>query len=212
LTPPPTTSPGERHRRVARAYDEIAAAYAGASFEMRTDDTYYRRFVDDVLVRLPAGGLVLDLGCGAGLVARELARRVRVVGVDLSPEQLRLARSRVPTASLVLADMTALELRDASLDAVATFWSVIHVDRRLHAPLFARIRRWLRPGGRLFGTFGSADNPDERDDDFFGTTMTWSHFDAETNRRLLRDAGFALEVADVIEDMDERHLWVLATA
>jgi hypothetical protein len=42
--------------------------------------------------------------------------------------------------------------------------------------------------------------------------MAWSHFDAETNRRLLRDAGFEIEQADEIWDEGERPLWVIATA
>jgi SAM-dependent methyltransferase len=106
--------------------------------------------------------------------------------------------------------MADLEIRDRSLEAVAAFWSIIHVRRELHAELFDRIRRWLRPGGMLFGTLGSGDNPHE-EDDFYGAPMYWSHFDAETNRRLLADAGFSIEQADVVEDMDESHLWVIAT-
>jgi SAM-dependent methyltransferase len=154
---------------------------------------------------------VLDLGCGAGIVAAELATRSRLVGVDLSIEQLRLARRRAPNALFVQADMTRFEVRDRSLDAVAAFWTIIHVRRELPAELFARIRRWLRPGGLLFGTLGSGDNPHE-EHDFFDAPMYWSHFDAETNRRLLADAGFGIELADVVEDMDESHLWVIATA
>jgi hypothetical protein len=42
--------------------------------------------------------------------------------------------------------------------------------------------------------------------------MRWSHFDAETNRRLLVEAGFTLERADVVQEVDEHHLWVVAVA
>jgi ubiquinone/menaquinone biosynthesis C-methylase UbiE len=203
----------DAHRVVAAGFDAIASAYDEASLEFRTPDSFYRRFVDGCVGRLPAGGgTVLDLGCGAGIVAEDLATRAHVIGVDLSSEQLRLARERVPSAALVLADASRFELREATLDAVAAFWSIIHVRRERHAELFARIRSWLRPGGLFFGTLGSGDNPDERDEDFFGAPMTWSHFDADTNRRLLVEAGFELEFADVVEDMDERHLWVIARA
>ena len=199
------------HRVVAEGYDAIAGAYADALLEVRTPDSYYRGFVDRCVALVPGGGRVLDIGCGAGIVAEDLAIRARVIGIDLSREQLRLARERVPSASFVLADVSRFELRDGCLDAVAAFWSIIHVRRELHAELFTRIRAWLQPCGILFGTLGNGDNPDERHD-FFGSPMTWSHFDADTNRRLLREAGFALEFADVVEDMDERHLWVIARA
>jgi len=196
---------------VRSGYDRIAERYAAAASAGRTETTYYRSFLERCLDRLPDGALVLDLGCGAGIVAAELARRSRLVGVDLSIEQLRLARRRVPNALLVQADMTRLEIRDGSLDAVAAFWSIIHVRRDLQTELFGRILRWLRPGGMLFGTLGSGDNPHE-EHEFYGAPMYWSHFDAETNRHMLADAGFGIEQADVIDDMDESHLWVIATA
>jgi cyclopropane fatty-acyl-phospholipid synthase-like methyltransferase len=202
----------EAHRVVAQGYDAIASAYADASLEARTPGSYYRGFVDACVARVPPGGPVLDLGCGAGILAADLAARARVVGVDLSREQLRLARERVPSASLVLADISRFEVRERSLAAVAAFWSIIHVRRERHAALFARIRTWLRPGGFLFGTLGTGDNPDERDENFFGAPMTWSHFDMDTNLRLLVDAGFELESAEAVEDMDEEHLWVVARA
>jgi ubiquinone/menaquinone biosynthesis C-methylase UbiE len=200
----------EEHRLVRSGYDRIAERYSVAALEGRTEATYYRSFLERCIDRLPDGARVLDLGCGAGIVAAELASRARLVGVDLSIEQLRLARRRVPNALFVQADMTRFEVRDRSLDAVAAFWSIIHVRRELHAELFGRIRRWVRPGGVLFGTLGSGDNPHE-EDDFYGVPMYWSHFDAETNRRLLADAGFGIEQADVVEDMGESHLWVVAT-
>src|SRR5262249_43106923 len=44
-------------------------------------------------------GLVVDLGCGSGIWARELADSgFRVIGVDISPAMIQLARQRVPEA------------------------------------------------------------------------------------------------------------------
>ena len=202
----------DEHHPVRTGYDCIAERYAEASIAGRTEATYYRSFLDRCIDRLPDDARVLDLGCGAGIVAADLSSRARILGVDVSLAQLRLARDRVPTGLFVQADMTSVGIRDGSLDAVAAFWSIIHVHRELHAELYRRIHRWLRPGGVLFGTLGSDDNPDERQGDFFGAPMYWSHFDARTNRRLLEEAGFHVEQADIVEDMDESPLWVIATA
>ena len=166
--------------------------------------------MDRAIAGIPSGSLVLDLGCGAGLIAAELARRARVVGVDVSTAQLALARDAVPAAALVRADMVHLQFRPRSFDAVAAFWSLIHVRRELHAELLERIHGWIRPGGLFFGTLGGGDNPQEYEEDFFGAPMYWSHFDAETNRRLLRTAGFEVVLADEIEDAGEQPLWVIA--
>ncbi len=155
---------------------------------------------------------MLDLGCGAGLVAAELGAASRVVGVDRSGRQLELARARAPRAALVRADLSQVEFQAGSFDAVVAFWSLIHVRRELHAGVLSRISAWLRPGGLFAGTLGSGDNPEERSEEFLGAPMYWSHFDAETNVRLLLNAGFQIEQADEIEDAGETHLWVLATA
>lgn len=200
------------HRDVERGYDAIAARYAEVTRAGRGPGTYFRTFLDDVLSRLPERGRVLDLGCGAGLVSAELVRRARVVGLDRSAAQLALARSNAPGAILVRGDIAEVGIAPASFDAVVAFWSLIHVRRDLHARVLTAIRSWLRPGGLFAGTLGSGDNPEGREPDFFGAAMAWSHFDAETNERMLREAGFELERAEVIADEGEHPLWVLAHA
>jgi SAM-dependent methyltransferase len=148
---------------------------------------------------------------GTGSVAARIARQARVVGVDISTSQIQLARETVPTGWFVVADMTRLTFRAGSFDAIAAFYSVIHVRRDLHAELLEKIHTWLRPGGVLFGTFGSSDNPDERAE-YFGEPMYWSHFDAETTTQLVSAAGFHVVQAEVVEDQGERPLWMIGTA
>jgi hypothetical protein len=83
------------------------------------------------------------------------------------------------------------------------FWTLIHVPRVAHPSLLAMIHAWLKPGGLFAGTLGRGDNPAELVPDFYGASMYWSHFDAETNRTLLREAGFDVLEADEIEDEGE---------
>ena len=197
---------------VESGYDAIADRYADAIRAGRGPETYFRSFLTRVLDLVPDGGRVLDLGCGAGLIAAELLRRASVVAVDLSAAQLALARRNAPGARLVRADMVDLAFAHWSFDAVVAFWTLIHVPREAHASLLARIRTWLRPGGLFAGTLGRGDNPADLVPDFYGAPMYWSHFDAETNRALLRAAGFDLVQADEIQDEGETPLWVIARA
>jgi SAM-dependent methyltransferase len=204
--------PEEPRRIVESGYDAIAERYADAIRRGRGPQTFFRRFLGRVLELIPDGGRVLDLGCGAGLIAAELATRARVVAVDISAGQLELASTNAPAATFVRADMTDVAFAPRSFDAVVAFWTLIHVRRELHAGILARIHGWLRPGGFLAGTFGSGDNPAQLEERFYGAPMYWSHFDADTNRGLFRDAGFELVHADEIEDEDETPLWVIARA
>jgi SAM-dependent methyltransferase len=197
---------------VESGYDAIADRYAEAIRTGRGPETFFRSFLARLLELIPEGGTVLDLGCGAGLVTADLTTRARVVGVDLSAAQLELARRNAPAARLVRSDMVELAFAPGSFDAVVAFWTLIHVRREVHASLFERIHGWLKPGGLFAGTLGSGDNPADHVPDFHGAPMYWSHFDGDTNRGLLRDAGFDLVQADEIEDEGETPLWVIATA
>jgi SAM-dependent methyltransferase len=197
---------------VESGYDQIAQRYADAVRAGRGPETYFRSFLTRVLERIPEGGVVLDLGCGAGLITAELTTRARVVGVDISTGQLALARRNATAASLVRADMTEVAFAPGAFDAVVAFWTLIHVPRVAHPSLLARIYAWLKPGGLFAGTLGRGDNPADLVPDFYGASMYWSHFDAETNRTLLREAGFDVLEADEIEDEGETPLWVIATA
>jgi SAM-dependent methyltransferase len=204
--------PDDPREIVESGYDAIADRYAEAIRAGRGPQTYFRSFLSRVLELIPEGSTVLDLGCGAGLVTADLTTRARIVGVDISAGQLELARRNAPTARFVRADMVDLAFAPGSFDAVVAFWTLIHVPREVHASLFARVHGWLKPGGLFAGTLGSGDNPAEHVPDFYGAPMYWSHFDGDTNRGLLRDAGFDLIQADEIEDEGETPLWVIATA
>jgi ubiquinone/menaquinone biosynthesis C-methylase UbiE len=91
---------------------------------------------------------VLDVGCGNGLHLGELARRAHrgeVYGMDLSPGMLQAARSRDPSASLLVGDAQRLPFVDGSFDRVLAMHMLYHVPDRDLA--LSEIRRSLRPGG-----------------------------------------------------------------
>jgi SAM-dependent methyltransferase len=199
-------------RLVARGYDQIALRYAA----WHVAGNPAMRFVRDLDGRLRDGADVLELGCGRGVpVTRELAKRHRVTGVDISAAQIELARHHVPEASFIHADYTDLDIAAGSIDAVVAIFTFTHVPREEHAELLTRIAEWLRDGGYLLATFGTGDDPGSVDPDWLGAPMFFSSFDADTNRGLVRDAGFRVEVEDVIEQDEDEHgrvafLWVLA--
>src|SRR6266498_631895 len=60
---------------------------------------------------------------------RRFSERFDVVGVDLSEEQLQLARAEVPGATFVQADFADLDFPAESFDAVAALYSFVHVPR-----------------------------------------------------------------------------------
>jgi cyclopropane fatty-acyl-phospholipid synthase-like methyltransferase len=201
----------ERVQTVQAGYDVLAPRFGEWGEGIEGDP--WERFLEEVAARLPDNARVLDLGCGNGVKTRRLARRFEVVGVDISEEQLRLARSEVPQATFVRADFADLDLPAASFDAVTAFYSIVHVPRDEHQALFGRFWSWLKPGGLFLAALSHVGGPD-RTEEWLGVEMFFSGFDADTNRRLVRQAGFEVHADEVVwmrePEGDVAFLWVLA--
>jgi SAM-dependent methyltransferase len=200
-------------RVVAEGYDRIAERYLAWS-GLRPSPARLR-VLELADRRIPRGSDVLELGCGAGVpMTRMLAVGRRVTGVDISESQLALARENVPDATFLGAEMTAVSFATASFDAVAAFYALTHVPREELSALLSRIHRWLRPGGVFVASFGVEDDPGSIEPGWLGVDMFFSHFSARVNRRLVTEAGFAIEWADVLTEpedrFDARFLWVVA--
>lgn len=102
---------------------------------------------------LRAGDRVLDAGCGTGRALTPLRAAVGpsgvVVGADLTPAMLAAAvrAGRDRAGRLMLADVTALPFRSASLDAVFAAGLIAHLPRPEEN--LRELARVVRPGGTL---------------------------------------------------------------
>jgi ubiquinone/menaquinone biosynthesis C-methylase UbiE len=169
------------------------------------------------LVDAHTGMQVIDLACGPGTLSRRLAQSVtpggEVVGVDLAPGMIELARASIPNARFEVMDIERLEFADGSFDA-AVCGHGLQFAPDLSAAL-REARRVLRPGGRL-----AASVPVEETND-----SVWEVLDAVIDRWLppapqaadrtptraavadihafgqaALDAGFASALVEVIEE------------
>lgn len=97
---------------------------------------------------------VLDAGCGTGRLARELARRgIEVVGVDLDPAMLAVARRKGPGIDWREADLATVDL-GREFDAVVLAGNVmIFVAPGTEAAVVANMARHLAPEGLLIAGF-----------------------------------------------------------
>jgi SAM-dependent methyltransferase len=94
------------------------------------------------------GAATLEVGCGEGRVARDLAERGhRVTGLDASPTLLRAAAEADPAGTYVVGVAEALPFDDASFDLVVAYNSLMDVEDMPAA--VTESARVLRPGGRL---------------------------------------------------------------
>ncbi|MGH9866858.1 MAG: bifunctional demethylmenaquinone methyltransferase/2-methoxy-6-polyprenyl-1,4-benzoquinol methylase UbiE [Candidatus Polarisedimenticolia bacterium] len=135
------------------AADEVRAMFGAIAcrydtlnrvLSLGTDRAWRRRTCD--LLAIAPGELAADLCCGTGDLAMEMASRgARVVGVDFSPEMLRLAAAK-GARGLTEADCLRLPFPDGRFDVATVAFGVRNL-----ADLGAGLReilRVLRPGGR----------------------------------------------------------------
>lgn len=97
-------------------------------------------------------GLVVDLGCGSGIWARQLGFAGHdAIGVDASPAMIKLARKKAPRAKFVTASLTDFELPrcDAvtSIGECLSYAFALDKSGKAMARFFRRVHSALRPGG-----------------------------------------------------------------
>jgi SAM-dependent methyltransferase len=189
---------------VRRGYDALSYRYRGDG----EAPEHYATWSAQLRERVPAGGAVLDLGCGCGVpLTRDLAAGgYQVTGVDLSAVQVERARGLVPTARFLHADATQIDFPPASFDAVVSLYALIHMPLDEQPSLLGRIGHWLRSGGWLLATTGHRAWTGTEEGWLGGEApMWWSHADAATYRAWIEEAGLAVVAQDVVPEGGAAH-------
>ena len=178
-----------------------------ATLVMRTPDTFDAATADrwgkayDYYLRhwLPPrkDAAVLDVACGAGKLLHFFKRRgyPNLTGVDLSPEQVALARQVIP--GIVQGDVLPfLEARPDHFDLITGLDIIEHLEKPVVLHFLEACFRALRPGGRLILETVNADTPFALPI-LYGDFTHESCFTPQTVVALLRMTGFsAIEVRE----------------
>jgi SAM-dependent methyltransferase len=180
------------------SYDAVAEAYAERFFDELSLKPFDRDLIE-ALAAVEPGITVLDIGCGPGHVGCYLeSRGMHVVGLDLSPVMIEIARRLNPRMSFEVADMRSLPMGDGAAGALVAFYSLIHIPRDEVPSVLREFRRVLMPSGRLLlAVHGGSGNTES--DEFLGIK---AHFEAtlfekEELIELVEAAGFQLTSATV---------------
>lgn len=202
-----------------QAFDRLAAGYDRAG-DHKPSNAYLERPATRSLLPAIDGTKLLDAGCGAGQLTRELIVRAdEVVGLDASHEMISFARERAPTADFVQADLgSELPFHDDSFDGIVSSLAFHYVKRWVG--LFRSLYRILRQDGWIvfsvqhphadFVEYPDAENYHEIE----RVSATWDSFGEEVEvpayRRPLSamlapalDAGFQLDAMVEPEPTEE---------
>jgi len=139
---------------VQASYDAVADEYVRRIFDELQHKPFDRELLDRFADRTRGAGLVCDVGCGPGHVARYLHEHgVQVCGVDLSNEMVARARRLNPEIQFWREDMLALTVPNACWAGIAAFYAIVNVPPGDVATVAAEMFRVLRPGGLLLLSF-----------------------------------------------------------
>lgn len=175
------------HERIIGLYEETAALWDKARGRDLMEANWLARFAS----LLPAGGEILDLGCGMGEpIAAWLAMQgFGVTGVDSSPSLLALAKDRLPDQHWIVGDMRHVDL-GRCLDGVIAWHSFFHLAPDDQRAMFPRFAAHLRTGGALM--FTSGPQAGEAIGEWQGEPLYHASLSPEEYERLLAANGLAV--------------------
>jgi ubiquinone/menaquinone biosynthesis C-methylase UbiE len=204
----PDTPGQDRTRSVARGFDKVAKHYDNRWLQQWV----YRRPQDAVLDELRTRGSrrIVDVGCGTGLLADRIQRRLRpdeVYGVDPSEGMLAHARARSADVQWMVGSAEHLPLPDSSVDAITSTTAFHFFDQ---AAALTDFHRALVPGGIVAVATIDTALPSP-------TAVEWllerSPFPARhpsrvALRNLFENAGFEIDRQFVVTSAFTRMLWI----
>ena len=82
----------------------------------------------------------MDVGCGSGIPIDEflLDRGFSVTGMDISEEQINLAKKNLPKGKFSVVEMSDISFPESSLDSIISFYAIFHIPREEHFSLFKK--------------------------------------------------------------------------
>lgn len=182
------------------SYDLVAQDYAEHFRDEMDKKPFDRKMLDWLIEKVGNLGIICDMGCGPGQIARYLFEHgAEVCGIDLSPGMIENAQNLNPEIKFQQGDMTALaNIADNSFGGVAAFYSIIHIPKSSLKKALAEISRVLRPGGILLLTFHIGQEIAHMEE-WWGKSVSLDFIFFETGEMKdhLKAAGFELQ--EVIE-------------
>jgi cyclopropane fatty-acyl-phospholipid synthase-like methyltransferase len=168
------------------------------------------KYIIQLLKYLPKHSTVLDVGCGAGVPVDDMLIKAghHVVGIDISPEQIKLARRHCPGGEYSVGDMQTLSPGDYTVQAVVSFYALFHAPRSMHGTLLKTLASYVPAGGMLLVTMGDRDF--EGPHTLHGAQLWSSQYGTAKNVALVEAAGLRLISSDIDTSGGERHQVLLA--
>lgn len=136
-----------RVEQSVKVYDSIAQKYSDVFDADLSDNPRIDRFVS----YLPENGLVIDVGCGTGVVTKYIqSKGIQVQGIDLSASMLKIAAKNYPQINFKQEDIRDMEYQDDYFDGIWAGHSLFHLTREEFVSALLKFNEILKEKG-IFG-------------------------------------------------------------
>ena len=186
----------ERIFDVPSTYDRIAGEYARRIYCELKSKPMDRALLDRFAAIVGNQGVICDLGCGPGQIARYLKERgARVCGMDLSRGMIECARRLNPGIAFHEGDMRDLPVPDNTWAGITAFYSIVNLAPGDVAQSLREIGRVLAPAGSLLLAFHIGDDTLHTEEDLWGlgVALDTTLFRLRTVMGYVEAAGLAVE-------------------
>lgn len=185
----------DRAQALRNSYDLVAEDYAREIYGELAHKPLDRALLDCFGELVAGRGVVADVGCGPGHVGRYLHDRgLDVLGLDLSPAMVEVARRLNPGMTFQEGNMLDLPVADGAWAGIVAFYSIIHVHPDDLRWVFAEFFRALIAGGLLLVAFHLGTERVHRDE-WWGHAIDLDAYflETETVASELHRAGIAIQ-------------------
>ena len=190
----------QEQKDIIDCYNKTALNYAGKFIDELRGKHLDRILLNSFATENLNKGKLIDLGCGPGQTTKYLSDCgiTDLVGVDISPSMVTVARSFNPILNFETADILNLKYPDNTFGSAIAFYSIVHFDYRQVKAAFKEIKRVLAENGQFLFSFHIGDNVVHLDN-FLDHQVNIDFYFFEINKiiDLLTEAGF--EIIDTIE-------------
>jgi SAM-dependent methyltransferase len=179
--------------RSAEYWDNVADRYLELFRDEFKSKPYDIEALRSFAASLPHGARVCDAGCGpCGHVTRILADHgLRVVGIDLSPRCIELARREQPGPEFRVMDLARMDFADGRFDGLVAYYAFHYQPKATLTAVFRELARVVRPGGRILVVAKEGDGEGWIDDPLGSSqTVFWSSFRQAELESLLAENRF----------------------
>jgi len=181
-------------------YNKTAEKYADKFINELEQKHLDRILLNSFAIENSNNGRLVDLGCGPGQTTKYLfdCGLTNIIGVDISPAMIEIAKKINPTLKFETADILNLKYTDKTFGSAISFYSIVHFGYEQIKIAFKEINRILADDGQFLFSFHIGNNIVHLND-FLDQAVNIDFYFFELNKilDLLKETSF--EIIDTIE-------------